>query len=500
MRFLSLAQGCSTYLGAAPIVHVLKTSKADVIITSRVADAALFLAPMVYELDWKWQDFEYLAQGALAGHLLECGCQLTGGYFMHPADPHRSFSAQQLLDVSLPYADVTWDGSVTLGKAENSGGELSIATCAQQLLYEIGDPTAYITPDVIVNFNNVTFQPLSADQVVAKGARPATQSAPRDLLQLIPKHCGWKGWGEISFGGSLCKERAAAAEFLVRAWVEETNPDISHRILSYHVGEDSLGVCSGDESARASSNPYEVRLRMDGLFETRAHASTFIHEFEALYTNGPAGGGGVRTGLNHDLLLHKSLIPRELVQWETSVCRSSQELQQPCPASPLLPVIADEKKLQKPVVMPKNPPAPAPAGVELPLYKVAHGRTGDKGNQLNVSIIPHCPSDVARLRNIITPSWVVQVMKHLFPISYGLNKDLVPNNCGLNVSHESIATKRQESIMEALVDVYEVQGVEAFNVVVKDVLDGGVTCSRRLDRHGKSLSDLILSQFVILPS
>ena len=91
-------------------------------------------------------------------------------------------------------------------------------------------------------------------------------------------------------------------------------------------------------------------------------------------------------------------------------------------------------------------------------------------------------------------------MKHLFPISCGLNKDLVPNNCGLDVSHESIATKRQESIMEALVDVYEVQGVEAFNVVVKDVLDGGVTCSRRLDRHGKSLSDLILSQFVILPS
>ena len=160
----------------------------------------------------------------------------------------------------------------------------------------------------------------------------------------------------------------------------------------------------------------------------------------------------------------------------------------------------DEKKLQKPVVMPRKPLVPAPAGVELPLYKVAHGRTGDKGNQLNVSIIPHCPSDVAQLRSIITPSWVVQVMKHLFPISCSLNKDLVPYNCGLNVSHEPIATKRQESMMETLVDVYEVQGVKALNVVVKDVLDGGVTCSRRLDRHGKSLSDLILSQIVILPS
>lgn len=131
-------------------------------------------------------------------------------------------------------------------------------------------------------------------------------------------------------------------------------------------------------------------------------------------------------------------------------------------------------------IPPQLPASPAPSGVELPLYKVAHGRTGDKGNQLNVSVIPHCRTDLARLQRIITPAWVVRVLKHL------LNRH---SDNVLSSSH----------VMESLVDVYEVPGVAALNVVVKDVLDGGVTCSRRLDRHGKSLSDLILSQVVTLP-
>ncbi|WOL07380.1 hypothetical protein Cni_G16121 [Canna indica] len=144
-----LEGGISTYLGAAPIVHCLEMHKPDVVITSRVADAALFLAPMVYELGWNWNDFNQLAQGALAGHLLECGCQLTGGYFMHPGDNYRNFSLEQLLNLSLPYAEIDYKGEVCVAKAEGSGGLLDKSTCAEQLLYEIGDPSSYITPDVV---------------------------------------------------------------------------------------------------------------------------------------------------------------------------------------------------------------------------------------------------------------------------------------------------------------------------------------------------------------
>jgi len=126
------AQGSvSTYLGAAPIVHVLEESQPNVIITSCLTDAALFLGPMVYELGWNWNDLKELAQGTLVGHLLECGCQVTGEYYMHPADQHRDFSFQQLLDVSLPFANISFHGDVYLAKAENSGGEISFRTSAQ---------------------------------------------------------------------------------------------------------------------------------------------------------------------------------------------------------------------------------------------------------------------------------------------------------------------------------------------------------------------------------
>lgn len=185
-----LEGGISTYLGAAPIVECLEKYQPDVVITSRIADAALFLAPMIYELGWNWDSLELLAQGSLAGHLLECGCQLTGGYFMHPGDKYRDMSFSQLLDVSLPYAEISSDGVVCVAKAEGSGGVLNFGTCAQQLLYEVGDPSAYVTPDVIIDLRDVSFTPTSSCKVLCVGAKPATGLAPDKLLQLIPKLTG----------------------------------------------------------------------------------------------------------------------------------------------------------------------------------------------------------------------------------------------------------------------------------------------------------------------
>ncbi|KAM5555249.1 hypothetical protein ABKV19_023243 [Rosa sericea] len=206
--------GISTYLGAAPIVECLEKYQPNVIITSRVADAALFLAPMIYELGWNWDNLEQLAQGSLAGHLLECGCQLTGEYFMHPGDKSRDMSSSQLLDLSLPYAEISSDGKVCVAKAEGSGGVLNFSTCAQQLLYEIGNPGAYVTPDVIIDIRDVSFYPLSSCKVLCAGAKPSAVSVPDKLLRLVPKDYGWKGWVEISYGGFECVKRAKIAEFL----------------------------------------------------------------------------------------------------------------------------------------------------------------------------------------------------------------------------------------------------------------------------------------------
>ncbi|XP_010457080.1 PREDICTED: uncharacterized protein LOC104738614 [Camelina sativa] len=485
------AGGTSTYLGAAPIVECLEKYQPDVIITSRVADAALFLAPMVYELGWNWNDLELLAQGTLAGHLLECGCQLTGGYFMHPGDHYRDLAFPILQDVSLPYAEIGHDGKVCVSKPEGTGGILNTSTCAEQLLYEIADPSAYITPDVVIDVRDVSFLPLSDCKIQCSGAKPSANTAvPEKLLRLIPKECGWKGWGEISYGGHGSIQRAKASEFLVRSWMEETIPGVNHCILSYVIGLDSLKATNNDaESSWQSCG--DIRLRMDGLFKQKEHAVHLTKEFTALYTNGPAGGGGISTGHKIEIILEKLLVSRESVIWKTGLQHTNTSKS----VTPENDYPVAQEKIQKiPKENQNNQPmkgdqwtglsgihhSPAPSGRKIPLYSVAHSRAGDKGNDINFSLIPHYSPDIDRLKLIITPQWVKHVMSVLLSTSSFLEIDAKPID--ENVS----------------VEIYDLKGVHALNVVVRNILDGGVNCSRRIDRHGKTISDLILCQQVVL--
>ncbi|KAK4266817.1 hypothetical protein QN277_023687 [Acacia crassicarpa] len=486
-RLHNMEGGVSTYLGAAPIVHCLEKYQPNVIITSRVADAALFLAPMVYELGWNWDDLNQLAQGTLAGHLLECGCQLTGGYFMHPGDKYRDIPFEQLLDLSLPYAEICFDGQVCIAKAEGSGGVLNFSTCAEQLLYEVGDPGAYVTPDLVVDFQNVSFLPSSSCRVLCMGAKPSAKPFPHELLQLVPKECGWKGWGEISYGGYECVKRAKAAEFLVRSWMEESFPNLNSQILSYIIGFDSLKATIIDGNSSSLETSEDIRLRMDGLFTQKEHAVQFTREFTALYTNGPAGGGGISTGLKKEVLLEKRLVRREDVFWRTGLTR--------CRTSTSDKVVLPECNLNRTLThvqaetenSSSELASPAPSGQKIPLYRVAHSRAGDKGNDLNFSLIPHFPSDVERLKMIITPQWVKAVVSPLLKLS-ALVLDA--------------GTERYKCVNDTdnvKVEIYQVKGIQSLNVVVRNILDGGVNCSRRIDRHGKTISDLILCQQVVLP-
>ncbi|KAH1240972.1 hypothetical protein GmHk_07G018691 [Glycine max] len=452
-------RGISTYLGAAPIVRCLEKYQPNVIITSRIADAALFLAPMVYELGWNWDELEHLAQGSLAGHLLECGCQLTGGYFMHPGDKYRDMSFQQLLDLSLPYAEICFDGQVCVSKSEGSGGVLNFNTCAEQLLYEVGDPGAYVTPDVVIDFQDVSFLPLSSSRVSCHGAKPSTISVPDKLLQLVPQDCGWKGWGEISYGGYECVKPTSG---------------------------------NGNESSQTTSE--DNRLRMDGLFEQKEQAIQFTREFIALYTNGPAGGGGISTGYKKETLLEKHLVKREDVFWRTGIKRStrSQSNKVVDPDHNLRHILTLPPKLQAETdkslesVSLGSSCSPAPSGQKIPLYSVAHSRAGDKGNDINFSLIPHFPPDNERLKLIITSQWVKSVVSNLLDLSLSPDLDAkIPRDKWVN-----------ENVK---VEIYEVKGIQSLNIVVRNILDGGVNCSRRIDRHGKTISDLILCQQVVLP-
>ncbi|XP_064962308.1 uncharacterized protein LOC135585889 isoform X1 [Musa acuminata AAA Group] len=487
--------GISTYLGASPIVQCLERHKPHVVITSRIADAALFLAPMVYELGWNWNDFSLLAQGTLAGHLLECGCQLTGGYFMHPGDKYRKFSLEQLLNLSLPYAEIGYKGEVCVAKAEGSGGLLDNSTCAQQLLYEVGDPSSYITPDVVIDLRNVYFCPLSNDKVLCYGAKPSSVQFPDKLLQLVPVDCGWKGWGEISYGGFGCIRRAEAAEYLVRSWVEEVYPGIGDCIKSYIVGHDSLKATATHEGS-FSMEQMDIRLRMDGLFKLKEHAVCLLQEFTALYTNGPAAGGGICTGHKKEIVLQKQLVERENIFWGFEIKKS--KLIDPSKkeaihdgSDPINTVREENKVLLISTstsisgAISSALTAAAPSNKKIRLYQVAHSRAGDKGNDLNFSIIPHCPKDINRLKQVITKSWVKDVVSSLLDFSSFPSAEAIE--------------QRNKKMEQVTVEIYEVPGIHSLNVVTRNILDGGVNCSRRIDRHGKTISDLILCQEVILP-
>lgn len=290
----------NAYLGADSIIDALSQG-ADVILTGRVADPSLFLAPLAYEFGWSLDDWQLMGKGTLIGHLLECAGQITGGYF---ADPGYK-DVSNLHRLGFPIAEVSEDGSAVITKVEGSGGLITKATCKEQLLYEIQDPAAYFTPDVIADFSNVEIQEVGSDRIRVSGGtgrcRPAT------LKVSVGYHDGFIGEGQISYAGPGAYARARLArEILQRRLLKSNFQDLKF---------DYIGVSSihGGELSRVQSEPYEVRLRVAGRAGSLQHASLISREVEALYTNGPAGGGGVSNSTRETIAMVSTLIPRELI-------------------------------------------------------------------------------------------------------------------------------------------------------------------------------------------
>jgi len=299
----------NAYLGAAPIVDALR-SGADVILTGRVADPALFLAPLIHEFEWSLDDWEALGQGTVIGHLLECAGQLTGGYF---ADPGYK-DVPELARLGFPLAEVSPDGSAILTKVEGSGGVLNRATCIEQLLYEIQDPSAYYTPDVIADFSSVTFEELGPDRVRVRGGRG--QARPATLKVSIGYRDGFIGEGQISYAGPNALRRAELAREILAARLA--------RVAFSELRFDFIGINSihGPQLSRHAPVSYEVRLRAAGRADSLASAAWIAREVEALYTNGPAGGGGAFGSTREVIAMISALIPRESVSHQVRILES----------------------------------------------------------------------------------------------------------------------------------------------------------------------------------
>ena len=291
----------NAYLGADAIVEALKNG-ADVVITGRVADPSLFLAPLIAEFDWQQDRLDLLGQGTVLGHLLECAGQVTGGYF---ADPGFK-DVPDLARLGFPIAEVREDGSFVVTKVPGSGGMVTAATCKEQLLYEIHDPSSYITPDVVADFTGVRVAETGKDRVAITGGtgRPRTET----LKVSIGYRDGFIGEGQISYAGPGAVERGKLALEIVAERLKLTCVPFDK------IRYDLIGVNSlhGDNRS-AGHDPYEVRVRVAGRTRSMVEAVRIGNEVETLYTNGPAGGAGAWKSAREVVAMVSALLPRSMV-------------------------------------------------------------------------------------------------------------------------------------------------------------------------------------------
>jgi hypothetical protein len=272
----------NAYLGARPIAEALLQG-ASIVITGRVADASLTLGPAAYELGWAWDDWDRLAAGTVAGHLIECGAQLTGGLWCNWEE-----GSARLADVGYPIAEISSDGTCRMSKPEGTGGVVNEETVVEQLLYEVGDPAAYLTPDVVANFSSVSLRATGDDQVDVTGARgrPATDHYKVSLAY----RDGFAASGTLVIYGPSATAKAGCCGQMILKRLERAGASPEHSRI------ERLGAGDCVPLGPLQLDPPEVVLRVAVRDSRKAVVERFTKEFAPLVTSGPPGVTGYTTG------------------------------------------------------------------------------------------------------------------------------------------------------------------------------------------------------------
>jgi len=290
----------NAYLGADAIAAAYAAG-ADVIVTGRVTDSALALGPAMAALGWRADDNDAMACGVLAGHLLECGGQATGGYFAEPGLK----DVPDVDRIGFPIAEIRDDRSITITKPPGSGGRIDRHTITEQILYEMHDPAAYLTPDIALDVTGLDLAEFGENEVRLTGARGHRR--PDTLKVLIGVDSGVLAEIEISYAGINCEARARLAADII-AKRAARDPMLGNQTIQY----DLIGVDSA-WPGEIGHNVRDVRLRVAARVPDQAAADRLITEVEALYVNGPAGGGGVRIASRPTIRTYTTFVPREKV-------------------------------------------------------------------------------------------------------------------------------------------------------------------------------------------
>ncbi|MGE5648228.1 MAG: acyclic terpene utilization AtuA family protein [Acidobacteriota bacterium] len=294
----------NAYLGAFPIAEALATG-ADVVITGRCADAALALAPMIHSFGWREDAWDLLAAGVAAGHIVECGAQCTGGNCQ--ADWQ---SIPDLANIGYPIVEAEPDGVCTITKHAGTGGRVNIATVAEQLVYEVGDPRRYITPDVVADFTSLRLEDAGPDRVRVSGARGAPRTASLKVSVNYP--AGWKATGTLVYSWPQALEKARCADRIVR----ERLAGLGLCFDAIETEFFGVNACHGPAAAPADDPP-EVQLRIGVRGQDRDAVERFTREVVPLVLSGPPGATGYGEGrpqVREVVAYWPVLIPREEVK------------------------------------------------------------------------------------------------------------------------------------------------------------------------------------------
>jgi len=440
----------NAYLGALPVARALAMG-ADVVITGRSVDSAVTLGALMHEFGWREDDYDRLAQGGLAGHIIECGCQATGGLFTDWE------SVPGWDNMGYPIIECHADGAFVVTKPAGTGGLISPAVVAEQMLYEIGDPGAYILPDVVCDFTGVHMSQEGENRVRVAGARGR---APTESYKVSATYMdGWRAQAQLLITGidAAKKAQRSGEAILARTramFARMKLPDYLATNIEVLGAEHQYGPHARTRAVR------EAVMRVTVRHENPKALGVFVREVApagtswAPGTTGASGGGRGKPAPN--VRLFSFLLPKSAVQARVTMGDQSDVV--PIPAGAV------------------SSPAPrfeglavAEAGsdaVEVPLIAVAHGRSGDKGDISNIGIIARKPEYLPLLRAQLTPAAVRSYLAHL---------------------------------VKGEVRRYELPGIHAFNFVLREALDGGGMASMRVDPLGKGMAQILLDMPVKVP-
>lgn len=438
----------NAYLGAFPIAGALAAG-ADVVITGRCVDSALALGPLIHELGWGPHDYDRLAAGSLVGHIIECGAQATGGNFTDWED------VPGWDDAGFPIAEVEADGSFVLTKPPDTGGLVSPLTAGEQMLYELGDPTAYVLPDVIADFSQVTMRQAGKDRVLIEGARGREPTA---TYKVCATHLGGFGCvGTMVFAG---RDAARKAQLHGEAVLKKTRRLLEQAGLGDYaktamqlIGAESL---YGAHARPEAQQVREVALRLGVHHRSRDAVEMFSKEFTGAALSMAPGLTGLSSGRPKAMpivTLYSFLAPKSQVPVAVAVDGA------PAPLAHTVTIgLADASS-------PANADAAAAdasvasAPTSVPLLRLAVARSGDKGDSANVGVIARRAEYLPAIRAALTAEAVAGYFAH---------------------------------VLRGRVERFEVPGIHALNFVLHESLGGGGVASLNLDPQGKTYAQQLL--------